>query len=85
MVGENDEEKVVDHDYAEDVEDGADGVDPETQKYLDVLEKLLSVETVTVLQLLGFNFRQAIGEPLTQLVRRLIASRAPVPPTQRLM
>jgi hypothetical protein len=35
---------------------------------LNVLKPLLSVETVTVLQLIGFNFRKAIGEPLTALV-----------------
>ena len=39
------------------------------------LKPLLSVETVNVLQLLGFNFRRAIGEPLTELVSHLITSR----------
>lgn len=42
-----------------------------------IVEPLLSVETVMVLQLLGFNFRRAIGEPLTELVQQLITSRAP--------
>lgn len=42
----------------------------------DVLQSLLSVETVTVLQLVGFNFRKAIGEPLTDLVAGFIATRA---------
>jgi hypothetical protein len=51
---------------------------PEQAKaVLDTLRPLLSVETVTVLQLVGFNFRKAIGEPLTELVAGLIAARGP--------
>lgn len=46
------------------------------QATIDVIQPILSVETVTVLQLVGFNFRKAIGEPLTQLVAQLILSRA---------
>lgn len=42
-----------------------------------VIEPLLSIETVNVLQLLGFNFREAIGEPLTRLMASLIESRTP--------
>lgn len=44
---------------------------------LDILESLLSVEMLTVLQLVGFNFKQAIGEPLTLLLQRLITSQTP--------
>lgn len=44
---------------------------------IDILEPLLSVETVTVLQLLGFNFRKAIGQPLTDLAARAILRVAP--------
>lgn len=36
------------------------------------MKPFLSVETVNVLQLLGFNFRKAIGEPLTALCESLI-------------
>jgi hypothetical protein len=43
---------------------------------LGVLRTLLSEETVTVLQLVGFNFRVAIGEPLTALVSSYISARA---------
>lgn len=35
--------------------------------------------TLTILQLLGFNFRQAIGEPLTDLLRDYILSVKPNP------
>lgn len=45
------------------------------REMIDLIQPLLSVETVTVLQLIGFNFRKAIGEPLTELVSRLILSR----------
>jgi hypothetical protein len=46
------------------------------QEMFEIMQPLLSVETVTVLQLIGFNFRKAIGEPLTELVSRLILSKA---------
>ena len=49
---------------------------PSVQEVIDLLQPILSVETVTVLQLIGFNFRQAIGQPLTQLLARLILSKA---------
>jgi hypothetical protein len=47
-----------------------------TEEMIALIQPLLSVETVTVLQLIGFNFRRAIGEPLTQLVSQLILSKA---------
>lgn len=50
------------------------------REMIDVLSPLLSVETVTILQLLGFSLKRAIGEPLTDLVARAIASRAPGDP-----
>lgn len=42
---------------------------------LDKIEQLLSKETITILQLVGFNYKKAIGEPLTRLVRSLIESK----------
>lgn len=42
---------------------------------MQAVESILSTEVVTVLQLLGFNFKQAIGEPLTELLRNSITSR----------
>ncbi len=47
---------------------------------IDLVKPLLSVETVTVLQLIGFNIRKAVGEPLTQLVNSLISSKAQADP-----
>ncbi|MEB0306262.1 hypothetical protein QN345_13210 [Cryobacterium sp. 10I1] len=44
---------------------------------IDAFAPLLSVDTVKVLQILGFNFRQALGEPLTELTRKAILSRVP--------
>jgi hypothetical protein len=49
----------------------------EAQRILDVVNSLLSVETVTVLQLIGFNFRRALGEPLTSVVSAIVSSKAP--------
>jgi hypothetical protein len=50
------------------------------KKSLDTLESLLSVEMLTVLQLVGFNFKQAIGEPLTLLLQKFILSKVPIEP-----
>ncbi len=49
-----------------------------TQRMIDTLTPILSIETVTILQLIGFNFKKAVGEPLTDLVAKLISSRAQV-------
>lgn len=57
--------------------DTSDENGPETKKKLDAIEALISAETVNVLQLLGFNFRRAIGEPLTERVEKLILSNTP--------
>jgi hypothetical protein len=48
------------------------------QEMIEFLKSILSVETVTILQLIGFNFRKAIGDPLTSLVAGLIGSKSPV-------
>ena len=44
----------------------------EINQIIDVLKPLLSIETFTILQLIGFNFREAIGIPLTKLVNKSI-------------
>jgi hypothetical protein len=49
----------------------------ETQEVVDAVKNLVSVETVTIMQLMGFNFRRAIGEPLTALVERMILAQVP--------
>lgn len=55
--------------------EASSGEDTEKLEQLEALKPFLSVETVNVLQLLGFNFRKAIGEPLTALCENLITSR----------
>lgn len=50
---------------------------PVPEDVLSVVEKLLSVESLKVLQLLGFNFKEAIGAPLTDLLARAIAGAGP--------
>ncbi|ALX05212.1 hypothetical protein [Aeromicrobium erythreum] len=44
---------------------------------LEALKMLVSVETLTVLQLVGFNFKAAVGEPLTEVVSEFVSSLAP--------
>jgi hypothetical protein len=47
------------------------------EEMMDVVKELLSTETFTILQLVGFNFKAAIGQPLTEVVGRMILSQAP--------
>lgn len=47
------------------------------RKGIDTFKPILSKETFNILQLLGFNFKQAIGEPLTKLIGALISSKIP--------
>jgi hypothetical protein len=58
--------------------------DATVQKTLDGIKSLLSVEMLTVLQLIGFNFKRAIGEPLTLLVQKLITAKVPQDPQVQL-
>lgn len=46
----------------------------QAEEAISILEQLLSVDMLTVLQLLGFNYKRAIGEPLTLLLQKLITS-----------
>jgi len=55
---------------AEATDDEAAGATMKRQ--IETFTPLLSVETVNVMQLLGFNFRQGIGAPLTRRVGELI-------------
>ncbi len=54
------------------------------QQTLDGIKPLLSVEMLTVLQLIGFNFKRAIGEPLTLLLQKFITSQVPQDPQSQL-
>lgn len=58
------------------IDSSQDG-DSDESRIFETIKPLLSIETVNVLQLLGFNFRKAIGEPLTELVEHAILSKAP--------
>ncbi len=52
------------------------------QELREVIDALVTQETVKILQLLGFNFREAIGRPLTELVARRIATAGSAMPAQ---
>ena len=45
---------------------------------VEQLQKILSIETLTILQLIGFNYKQAIDEPLTLLTKKAIESKIPM-------
>lgn len=59
---------------ADEAEDGTEPVG--SPDGLAVLESLLSVETLTVLQSIGFNFKVALGEPGTIIVRQALLAAA---------
>ena len=44
------------------------------QSGIDMFKPILSKEFFNMMQILGFNFKQAIGEPLTELLASLIRS-----------
>lgn len=48
----------------------------DAQDNLDVFKALLSADAVNVLQLVGFNFKEAIGAPLTDLLASVIRAKA---------
>lgn len=48
--------------------------DADALAHLETFKQLISIEALTVLQLVGFNYKQAIGQPLTELVAHLIGS-----------
>ncbi|MBP0726654.1 hypothetical protein J5Y03_15960 [Bacillus sp. RG28] len=63
----------------------SDGEEAQKAKVaINMIKPILSKETFNILQLLGFNFKQAIGEPLTYLVRSIISSKTPVSPEKNL-
>lgn len=43
---------------------------------MEQLKALISVDTLKTMQLLGFNYKAAIGEPLTQICSKAILSLA---------
>lgn len=45
------------------------------QAGIDIVKSLLSKETFNIMQILGFNFKKAVGEPLTELTASLIRSK----------
>ena len=44
----------------------------ENDQTIEAVKALVSVELLTTLQLVGFNFKEAIGEPLTAVVQAMI-------------
>lgn len=47
---------------------------------VEAFKPLLSTESLKILQLLGFNYREAIGQPLTQVVSSYVESMKPSNP-----
>ncbi|RBP61047.1 hypothetical protein DES36_11546 [Alkalibaculum bacchi] len=45
------------------------------QQGLDLIKQIVSKETFNIMQILGFDFKHAVGAPLTELVASLITSK----------
>lgn len=55
-------------------------ISPDKAQDLEQIKSILSVETLTIMQVLGFNYKKAIGEPLTLLLQKSIESKIPLNP-----
>lgn len=58
-------------------EAGSEKEKEKVQKYVNTLKDILSPEILTIFQLIGFNYKKAIGEPMTKLIEGLILSQVP--------
>lgn len=47
-------------------------INEENTEFISSIKKVLSKETFKILQLLGFNYKEAIGQPLTNFVAQAI-------------
>lgn len=56
-----------------------DGEGEKLQDGLNVIKPLLSKETFNIMQILGFNFKKAVGEPLTELLASYIRAQISKP------
>lgn len=54
------------------------GVTKQLETY-EQIKELISVDTLKTMQLLGFNYKAAIGEPLTLMLKNLILSKVTEP------
>ena len=52
-------------------------VPQDKKETVDQVKAVLSVEILTIMQLLGFNYKRAVGEPLTTLLQKTIESKIP--------
>lgn len=55
----------------------SDLIPEESREQMEQLKKILSIETLTIMQLIGFNYKKAIGEPLTLVLQKMIESKIP--------
>jgi len=54
-------------------EDNTESIEAQAQSF-EQMKELISVDTLKTMQLLGFNYKAAIGEPLTALCAKAISS-----------
>lgn len=55
----------------------------DNKESIGLIVDLLNVDTLKTMQLLGFNYKEAIGEPLTQLCSSFILSKVKVMPKRQ--
>lgn len=58
--------------------EAVEAVEKQTESY-EQMKALISVDTLKTMQLLGFNYKAAIGEPLTLMLKNFILSKVTEP------
>ncbi|WP_371377406.1 hypothetical protein [Sporomusa aerivorans] len=64
-------------------EEAVERVKTQAESY-EQIKELISVDTLKTMQLLGFNYKAAIGEPLTLMLKNLILSKVSEPDPSKL-
>ena len=59
-------------------EEAVEAVNNQVRSY-EQIKELISVDTLKTMQLLGFNYKAAIGEPLTLMLKNFILSKVAEP------
>lgn len=59
-------------------DEAVENVKKQVESY-EQIKELISVDTLKTMQLLGFNYKAAIGEPLTLMLKNFILSKVAEP------
>lgn len=78
LFKESEIKKIEKNDTITDKEEKKDQIEQQIEEF-EQLKELISSDVLKTMQLLGFNYKEAIGEPLTILLRNIILSKTVEP------